>query len=114
MPEATDLQDQIRETVVPALRPYASRITLFGSVARGEERDDSDVDLLVTLRPPGDRPPLGLNWFALERKLSEQLGRPVELVTEEALSPHLRPYVDRDRLVLYEATRGGRNRNQQT
>lgn len=113
MPEATDLQDQIRETVVPALRPYASRITLFGSVARGEEHDDSDIDLLVKLRAAGDRPPLGLNWFALEHQLSEQLGRPVELVTEEALSPHFRPYVDRDRLVLYEAIRDGRT-NQKT
>ena len=85
-----------------ALRPYASRIELFGSEARGEAAPGSDVDVLVTLRPPGDRPPLGLRWFELEQELSDQLGRTVELVTERALSSHLRSHVAADRVTLYD------------
>lgn len=98
----TSTQTQIREAVVPVLRPYASRIELFGSEARGDATPSSDIDILVTLRPPAYRPPLGLRWFELEQELSDKLGRPVELVTERALSPHLRPHVVADRLTLYE------------
>ena len=96
------IRKQLRETLVTALRPYASRIELFGSEARGDATPTSDVDVLVTLRPPEDRPPLGLRWFELEQELSDQLGRSVELVTERSLSPHLRPHVAADRVLLYE------------
>lgn len=88
-------------TLIDALRPYVSRIELFGSTARNEDDSDSDLDLLVTLRPADERPPLGLKWFRLERELSEKLGRPVELVIENALSPHLHPHIESDR-VFYE------------
>lgn len=96
------LSDELKSVLVDALRPYASRIELFGSVARDNADSDSDVDVLVTLRPTTDRPPLGLKWFSLERHLSEALDRPVELVTEQSLSPHARPYVESDRVLLYE------------
>ena len=98
----TSAQGRIRDAVVPMLRPYASRIELFGSEARGDSTPSSDIDILVTLRPPEHRPPLGLRWFELEQELSDQLGRSVELVTERALSPHLRSHVAADRLTLYE------------
>jgi predicted nucleotidyltransferase len=94
--------DRLKSVLVEALRPYASRIELFGSVARGEANDESDLDVLVTLRAADDRPSLGLKWFELERHLSSELGRPVELVTEKALSAHLRSDIDPDRLLLYE------------
>ena len=61
---------------------------------------DSDLDVLLTLRAADERPLLGLKWLELERRLSEELGHPVELVTEKSLSPHLRPYVEPDRLLL--------------
>lgn len=94
--------DLLKSILVEALRPYASRIELFGSAARGETKEESDLDILVTLRAADDRPPLGLKWFELERRLSNELGRPVELVTEKALSPHLRSDIDPDRILLYE------------
>lgn len=94
--------EDLKDKILPVLRPYASRITLFGSLARGDEGPASDVDLLVALRPPGQRPPLGLRWFELEQDLGQLLGREVEMVTEEALSPYIRPYVERDSVVLYE------------
>lgn len=93
---------ELRDKIIPRPRPYASRIEMFGSFARGEQRPDSDIDLLIRLRPSEDRPPLGLRWFGLERELSELLGYPVELTTEEGLSRHVRPYIEPDRIVLYE------------
>lgn len=94
--------ETLRDVVVPILQPYVSRIEIFGSVARGETRADSDVDLLVRLRPESERPPLGLRWFEIEEELAERLGRPVELVTERALSRHIRPLIESDRRVVYE------------
>jgi predicted nucleotidyltransferase len=96
------LLDELREKIVPVLRPYALRVELFGSFARGEQRPDSDIDLLIRLRPSEQRPPLGLRWFGLEREMSELLGHPVEMTTEDALSRHVRPYIQPDRIVLYE------------
>lgn len=66
------------------------RLALFGSVVRGEARPDSDVDLLVEFAPGQksfDR------FMALSDLLEELLGRPVELVTIEALSPFIGPHI---------------------
>jgi len=98
----TAAHKKLRDTLLPVLHPYVQRIAVFGSVARGETGPDSDIDILVALRPPEKRPPLGLQWFALESMLSQQLGRPVELVTETALSKRIRPFVEEDQVVLYE------------
>lgn len=87
--------------MVPVLAPYARRLFLFGSTATGEATESSDLDILVELKPASERPPLGLRWFALERELGERLGRPVDLVSDEAMSPHLRPYVERQKVLLY-------------
>jgi len=84
------------------LRPYAKKIAVFGSYARGEETADSDIDILVDLLPPGERPPLGLKWFRLEEELSWILGRDMELVSYRAMSPFIRPRAERDMVLLYE------------
>ena len=70
-------------------------VLLFGSFARDEAREDSDVDLLVEFGRP-----IGMFEFArLQRELSERIGRNVEVVTRAALKPQLR-----DR-ILAEAVR---------
>ena len=87
-----------RETAVQRLlaaeadirRLGVRRLALFGSVARGEARPDSDVDLLVEFAPGQktyDR------FLALSDLLESVLGRPIELVTVEALSPFLGPHI---------------------
>lgn len=92
----------LRARVVPELKPYARRVAVFGSFVRGELTSDSDIDLLVELKPAGERPVLGLEWFGLEEKLAQKLGRKVDLVSEDALSPYIRPYVQREMVVLYD------------
>ena len=98
-----------KEAIVPVLRPFASKISLYGSVARGEHHAGSDVDVLVNLRPASERPPLGLRWFEIEHELSDALGLRVELVTEASVSRHIRPYLEEDRVVLYEDRPGVRS-----
>jgi len=96
-----DVLQTLRRVAVPLLAPYARRIALFGSVARGDHRPDSDLDLLVELRPPSERPTLGLlQLAALERQLSLALGRPVDLVT--SVSPHVRERIRKDMVIIYE------------
>src|SRR5438105_1229921 len=63
-----------------------ARLSLFGSFARDEGRDDSDVDLLVEFNRP-----IGLFEFVrLQRQLADLVGHPVDLVTPAALKPQLR------------------------
>ena len=95
--------DELREKVVPVLKPYAKRVSVFGSVVRGEQTLESDVDLLVALKPSDQRPPVGwFKWIDLEEELSQKLGRPVDLVSEEGVSPYIRPYIEKEKVVLYE------------
>lgn len=71
---------------------------LFGSYARGEADDKSDVDILVDL----DRcVSFGLGFFGMVGDLQDLLGRPVDVVTRESLSPHVKAYVDRDLFRIY-------------
>ena len=94
--------DELRDKILPVLGPYVTRISLFGSMVRDETTLESDIDILVKLKSAGERPPLGLRWFDLEEELEHILGRPVDLVSESALSPYIRPYVEREKVVLYE------------
>ncbi|MFZ2975764.1 MAG: nucleotidyltransferase family protein [Candidatus Moraniibacteriota bacterium] len=71
---------------------------IFGSFARGEANEDSDVDILVRLGKPLSL--LGL--IRLERTISEKIGREVDLVTEDSLSPIIKEEVLRDLKPIYE------------
>jgi predicted nucleotidyltransferase len=75
-----------------AERHGAYNVRVFGSVARGEAGPDSDVDLLIDV---GEKTS---SWFpaGLILDLEDLLGRRVDVVTERALRPELRPYVLRD------------------
>ena len=90
--------------VTPILRPYANRISVFGSYARGDATAESDIDLLIALKPADTRPVLGLfEFIKLEEKLAKKLGCEVDLVTEEGLNPRRKLNIEKDRVILYEA-----------
>jgi hypothetical protein len=76
-----------------------SRIGVFGSMARGEATEQSDIDLLVEF---SKRKSL-LGVVMLEQQLTEALGRKVDLLTEGAISPYLRDRILSDLQVIYEA-----------
>ncbi len=67
----------------------ASRVRLFGSVARQESRSDSDIDLLVELQPGRGL----LDLIAIKQELEDLLGQTVDVVTEAAVSPYFREQV---------------------
>ena len=75
------------------------RLRVFGSAARGEERPDSDVDLIVDFGKPKGL----LALIRLERSLAELFERPVDLVTEPGLSPYIRAAVLESASVIYDA-----------
>ncbi len=67
-------------------------IAIFGSTARDEAREDSDVDVLIQFTGPAT-----LNgYMGVKSYLEALLGRSVDLVTERALKPRMRPYVERE------------------
>ncbi len=66
------------------------RLALFGSVLRGQTHTKSDVDFIVQFAPGAKT---YARFFALSELLKEQLGRPVELVTTESLSPFIGPRI---------------------
>jgi predicted nucleotidyltransferase len=67
-------------------------LAVFGSVAKGELRPDSDIDILVEFKgPPGFDQFMDLKFY-----LEDLLGRRVDLVTPDALKPRMRPVVERE------------------
>lgn len=70
---------------------------VFGSFARGTAERESDLDLVV--RFSGRKSLLDL--VRIEREMSEALGRKVDLLTEAAISPHLREHIKEETVVLY-------------
>jgi uncharacterized protein len=66
------------------------RLALFGSILRGQPQPDSDVDLLVQFAPGAKS---YSHFLALSELLESKLGRAVELVTPEALSPFIGPRI---------------------
>lgn len=90
------IDDKRDEILSIAAKHGACNIRLFGSVARGEDKPDSDVDLLI------DTGPTTSSWFpaGLILDLQEILGRRVEIVTERGLNPYLRDHVLREAVPL--------------
>ena len=92
--------DEVKQKVTPIFRQYGvQRASVFGSVARGEDRPNSDVDFLVRLQ----RPVGFFKLSALEDSLEQRLQRPVDVVEEEGLSRHMKPYISKDLVTIYEA-----------
>jgi uncharacterized protein len=99
-----------REEVIRLLRSHVSELraagvaslSLFGSVARNEAAAH-DVDVAVRLGPDFSKP--GLDYFShlddLEKRLSEILGCPVDVVEEPVRKPQFQLEIDRDRAVAF-------------
>jgi predicted nucleotidyltransferase len=83
------------EKMLPLLRERfgVMRIGIFGSIARGEDRPESDVDVLVEFAPGQTT---FRNFMELVFYLEDIFGRRVDLVTEPGLGKHLRPYVEQE------------------
>lgn len=80
---------EIKRKIVRILKKnYVKRAGIFGSYARGEQKKDSDIDILVELKKP-----MGFAFFGLNQELEEKLKKPVHLVTYKYLSPYIKDKV---------------------
>lgn len=78
----------------PVLKAY-----LFGSYARGEASAKSDIDILVEL-DYSQR--IGLLYAQMQMELQDLLKRKVDFLSEDGLSPYIRPYIEADKVLIYE------------
>jgi len=67
-------------------------LALFGSTVRDEARPDSDIDVLVNF----DGQATSKRYFGVQFYLEDLMGSPVDLVTNKALRPQLRPYIEKE------------------
>jgi predicted nucleotidyltransferase len=77
------------------------RAYLFGSYARNEADEDSDLDILVEL---DYQQPIGMKFFEYRLELEELLNIKVDLVTTDGLSKYVKPFIDKDKKLIYERT----------
>ena len=75
-----------------AARFGVTSLALFGSFARGQATDTSDVDILVSFSGPAT----SKAYFGVQFYIEDLLGRRVDLVTGKALRPEVRPFVERE------------------
>ena len=80
------LRQKKQEILSTAHRYHATNIRLFGSVARGEDLEKSDIDLLVDFLPGATL----LDQIGLVQELSEKLDRKVDIVSARGLNKHLK------------------------
>lgn len=80
-------------------RNQVARLRLFGSYARGEATESSDIDLIADFASPKSL----FDIVRIEMEMSDALGRKVDLLTEGAISPYIRERIKDDIRVVYEA-----------
>ena len=82
--------DEIKKKALPVLKEAGvTRSSLFGSLVRGEARENSDIDILVEI-------PRGIGLFAfigLKHKLEDALNKKVDLVEYSTIKPRLKSYI---------------------
>lgn len=82
------MQD-VSSKIIPVLLKYGvKKAALFGSYARGEQDEKSDIDILF--QPPED---MGLSIVSLRRDLEQALKKKVDLVSYNGISRYLKPYI---------------------
>ena len=91
--------EEVRQKTSPVLKRHGvTYAAVFGSLARGEDRPQSDIDILVRLgRPTGM-----IGYMRLIQGLEECLQKKVDLVTEQSLNKYVRPHVLPDLKTIYE------------
>ena len=93
--------DEIRTKIRPICEQYrVEKVWLFGSYARGEAREDSDVDVYAET----DRSVRLLDLIAFRLDVEETLGKEVDMITRIPTEyPIFAKYIERDKVLLYDA-----------
>ena len=90
-------QNQI-DIIIRSMLPYNPvRIGIFGSVARGEDSPESDIDILYTFRNT-----VGLfNLIRMKEDMEKKLNAKIDLVSEQFVHPKLKPQIMHDLKIIY-------------
>jgi predicted nucleotidyltransferase len=95
------LTEQQKNIIIETLKPYnPSFIGLFGSYARDEETEKSDIDILYEFQDPEYSL---FDIIDLKELLHLKLNIPVDLVSKNFMNRHIKPFIERDLKVLYNA-----------
>ena len=90
---------QFSEKAIPIFEKYDIRYAgLFGSYARGEQKAESDVDILVK---KGDKPLSLLDFVRMKDELSRIFNKKVDIVSDGAVVPYFKEYILKDLRPLY-------------
>ena len=90
---------EIAQTTNPVLKKYGVKSAgVFGSHARGDERPDSDVDILVSI---GEKPLSLWDIVALRSELSKLLKKTVDLISDKAIVPYFEEKIYHDLKPIY-------------
>ena len=93
---APEYHTKIREYLKnkPVFKAY-----LFGSYAREDASDESDIDILLELDYSKH---IGLEYIQMKLDIEKILNKSVDLVTDRALSKYIKPIVDKEKILIYE------------
>jgi len=72
---------------------------LFGSYSRDEADENSDIDILVEL---DHSTPIGMRFFSYGSDLQDLLKKKVDIVSAEGLSQYVKPFIDKEKVLIYE------------
>jgi predicted nucleotidyltransferase len=72
---------------------------LFGSYSRNDADDNSDIDILVELDHSS---PIGMQYFTYADRLQGLLKKKVDIVSDEGLSKYIKPFIEREKVLIYE------------
>jgi predicted nucleotidyltransferase len=87
------IQDYFKDK--PVLKAY-----VFGSYARGDADEKSDIDLLIEIAYENMKG--GLWYFGVSDDLKEVLSIDVDVISENSISPYIRDFIERDKTLIYE------------
>jgi predicted nucleotidyltransferase len=92
------ITEKQKNIIIDTIKPFNPvKIGIFGSVARGENTENSDIDILYQLEDP-----VGLfNLVRIKNSLEKKLNKKVDLVSERYVHPKLKPSIMNDLKIIY-------------
>ena len=91
---------ELKEKATPILKEYdVKQAAVFGSVSRGEDGPESDIDLLIEF---GEKPMGMFAYMGFIEEMEETLGRKLDVVSSNSLNKFLKPYIVNDLKTIYE------------
>lgn len=84
--------NKIKKPIIEILKKHGvKKASIFGSYARGEEKKNSDIDVLI--QPTKG---MGLEFVGIKIELEDKLGRKIDLISYKGINPHLKKYILKD------------------